>query len=65
MHMYFVPENSFLKMINFNILQASKVYRTILYFDVAILRTTFINTLFPVPMRKFSKWGQEVIIINN
>ena len=30
------------------------------------IRPTFINTLFPVPRRKFSKWGREVIInINN
>ena len=28
------------------------------------IRPTFINTLFPVPRRKFSKWGREIIIIN-
>ena len=28
------------------------------------IRPTFINTLFPVSRRKFSKWGWEVIIIN-
>ena len=35
------------------------------HISILLIRPTFINTLFPVPRRKFSKCGREGIIINN